>query len=72
MSLLSHRNFDFLGTIMPPLKKSSVKVPNTQQSCRVCLSDNPVMLELFGSETQSVSYAEDVNKCLSIEVRSVV
>lgn len=34
--------------------------------CRVC-AETGVLLELFGSKTQTVSYAEDVNKCLSLE-----
>ncbi|XP_034247202.1 neurofilament heavy polypeptide-like isoform X2 [Thrips palmi] len=52
---------------MPPLRRSPVKVPTT--SCRVCLSNNTVMLEVFGTESQPVSYDEDIKKCLSIEVK---
>lgn len=56
---------------MPPLRKKKAPVAASNPVCRVCLAEGGVLVELFGSQTQAVSYAEDVNTCLSYEVCTI-
>lgn len=56
------------GDFLAGLAYFHFKMKDSLNVCRVCSSQDQVLLDLFGSDAKSVSYVEDLNKCLSVEV----
>lgn len=50
----------------------NVTMKDQDNVCRVCSAQDGILLDLFGPQPQSRSYAADVIKCLSVEVCSMI